>query len=96
MRRFPSDVRAQVGYELFRVQQGLEPSDWKPRSSVGAGVIELRVHTGQAFRVMYVTRFSEAIYVLHAFEKRTRRTSQVDIAVGRKRLRDLIQWRNRQ
>jgi phage-related protein len=55
--------------------------------------MELRVHAGAEFRVLYVARFEEAVYVLHAFEKRTRRTSEVDVALARKRLRDLIRWR---
>jgi phage-related protein len=62
-------------------------------SSVGPGVIELRVHAGAAFRVLYVARYEEAVYVLHAFEKRTRKTSEVDVALARKRLRDLIRSR---
>lgn len=62
-------------------------------SSVGPGVVELRVHVGQEFRVLYLARFAEAIYVLHAFEKRTQQTRQVDVEVARKRLRDLSHWR---
>jgi phage-related protein len=63
--------------------------------SVGAGVLELRVQMGSAFRVLFVAKFAEGIYVLHAFEKRTRRTRQVDIDSARKRLRDLERWRKR-
>lgn len=62
-------------------------------SSVGTGVVELRIHTGKEFRVLYLARFEEAVYVLHAFEKRTRRTRQLDLALARKRLRDLIRLR---
>lgn len=62
-------------------------------SSVGAGVVELRIRTGKEFRVLYVARFEEAVYVLHAFEKRTRKTRQLDVALARKRLRDLIRVR---
>jgi phage-related protein len=95
VRGFPEDARGKVGHELFQVQQGLSPSDWKPMSSVGAGVLEIRIHAGKEFRILYVARFEEAVYVLHAFEKRTRRTSQVDLALARKRLRDLIRSRAR-
>ena len=63
--------------------------------SVGPGVAELRVQSDQAFRVLYVARFGEAIYVLHVFEKRTRHTSRVDIELARTRLRDLIRWRRK-
>ena len=95
VRRFPDLARSRVGHELFQVQQGLAPSDWKPMTSVGAGVIELRIHTGEEFRVLCTARFEEAIYVLHAFEKRTRQTRRVDVALARKRLRDLIGSRRR-
>ena len=54
------------------MQQGLEPADWKPLSSVGIGVREIRVHTGREHRVVYVARFAEAIYVLHAFQKKSK------------------------
>jgi phage-related protein len=93
VRAFPADARGKVGHELFQVQQGLSPSAWKPMRTVGPGVVELRVHTGQAFRVLYVARFEEAVYVLHAFEKRTEATRQVDLDLAQKRLRDLIRWR---
>jgi phage-related protein len=95
VRTFPGDARLKVGHELFQVQQGLTPSDWKPMQSVGPGVVELRVYTGRAFRVVYVARFEDAIYVLHAFEKRTQRTRSVDLDLARKRLRDLMQSRGR-
>lgn len=93
VRGFPAVARGRVGHELFQVQQGLTPSDWKPMTSVGAGVVELRIHTGKEFRVLYAARFEEAVYVLHAFEKRTRQTRQIDLALARKRLRDLIRLR---
>ena len=93
VRGFPDDARRAVGHELYQVQQGLEPSSWKPMPSVGAEALELRVQTERAFRVLYVAKFSEGIYVLHAFEKRTRRTRQADVALARKRMKDLEQWR---
>ncbi len=93
VRAFPDQPRRVVGHELFQIQQGLEPSDWKPFGTVGPGVRELRVQLGGAFRVLYVAKFAEGIYVLHAFEKRTRRTRQADIDLARKRLRDLDRWR---
>lgn len=89
VRSFPKDARQVTGHELFQVQQGLAPSSWKPMRSVGAGVVELRVHVGGAFRVLYVAKHEEAIYVLHAFQKRRRRTAHVDRELARKRLRDL-------
>ena len=62
-------------------------------SSVGSGVVELRIHAGKEFRVLYVARFEDAVYVLHAFEKRTRRTRHIDVALARKRLRELMRLR---
>ena len=72
------------------MQQGLEPSDWKPMPTVGTGVYEIRVHAGTEYRVFYVAKFAEGVYVLHAFEKRTRQTRRADIDVARKRLSDLM------
>lgn len=88
-------ARGKVGHELFLVQQGLTPSDWKPMTTVGPGVVELRIHTGEEFRVIYLARFDEGVYVLHAFEKRSRQTRAVDLELARRRLRDLIRSRSR-
>ncbi|MFQ6045842.1 MAG: type II toxin-antitoxin system RelE/ParE family toxin [Gemmatimonadales bacterium] len=96
VRGFPDIPRQRVGHELFQVQRGLNPSDWKPFGTVGAGVVELRVEAEGAFRVLYVAKFSEAVYVLHAFQKKTRRTRQADIDVARKRFRNLERWRKQQ
>jgi phage-related protein len=93
LRHFPEAARRQAGYELGRVQAGLEPSDWKPMASVGAGVQEIRIHVGTAHRVFYVAKFAEAVYVLHAFEKRTRQTASLDLEIGKRRYRDLLAYR---
>src|SRR5216683_6979129 len=95
IRAFPDDVRQRVGFQLWRVQRGLEPNDWKPMPSVGLGVQEIRIHTGTEHRVLYVAKFAEAVYVLHAFEKRTRRTPQADLDLARQRLRLLVKQRTR-
>ncbi len=86
-RNFPADARQRAGYELFLVQSGLPPSDWKPMSSVGAGVQEIRVRTGREHRIFYVARYEEAVYVLHAFEKKARKTPKADLDLARSRLR---------
>ena len=96
VQRFPKDARQVAGHELFQVQQGLAPGNWKPMKAVGTGVVELRVQVSGAFRVLYLAKFEEAVYVLHAFQKRTRRTAQVDVELARKRLRDLEQQRRAQ
>jgi len=93
LRQFPADARRAAGHQLHRIQLGLEPEHWKPMPTVGAGVREIRIQTGRAFRILYIAKFGEAIYVLHAFEKRTQRTSQVDLDLAQKRLRDLIRLR---
>ena len=82
---FPQDARRLAGFQLRRVQQGLEPFDWKPMPSIGPGVREIRIHTALEHRVCYVAKFGEAMYVLHAFEKRTRKTSQHDVVLAKQR-----------
>jgi phage-related protein len=86
LRRFTVNVRREIGYQLYRVQRGLTPTDWKPMSSVGRGVYEIRIRGGRDYRVFYVAAFKEAVYVLHAFEKRTQKTRVADIEIGKKRL----------
>ena len=95
IRGFPEEARRSAGYQLCRVQEGLEPNDWKAMPDVGAGVLEIRLHTGTEHRVFYVTRFAEGIYVLHCFEKRTQKTAKRHLEVARNRYRDLIQARRK-
>jgi phage-related protein len=78
---------------LRRVQQGLEPNDWKPMPTVGTGVQEIRIHTGLEHRVFYVAKFAEGVYVLHAFEKRTGKTPKRELELARDRFRDLVMKR---
>ena len=75
LRAFPALARRLAGFQLRRVQQGLDPDDWKPMQTVGPGVREIRIHIAGAHRVFYVATRAEAIYVLHAFEKKTQKTS---------------------
>lgn len=93
MSRFPANVRTVAGFELWEVQQGNEPADWKPMPAVGLGVQEIRVRVGGAYRILYVAKFAEAVYVLHAFQKKAQKTSNPDIDLARKRFRELIQER---
>jgi phage-related protein len=90
---FPEVARREPGYQLRRVQQGLLPDDWKPMPTVGPGVYEIRIHSTVEHRIFYIAKFSEAVYVLHAFEKRTRQTRQADIDLARKRLADVTESR---
>ncbi|MGA8817468.1 MAG: type II toxin-antitoxin system RelE/ParE family toxin [Xanthobacteraceae bacterium] len=83
-------ARRAAGYQLDRVQRGLDPDDWKPMQSVGPGVRELRLRDrGGAFRVIYLARLADRIVVLHAFQKKTQRTAKQDIDLAAKRLREL-------
>ena len=83
------------GYEIYRVQQGLDATDWKPMPSVGTAVREIRIHTKGEHRVIYLAKFNEGIYVLHAFEKKTRKTRREDVDLARKRLGDVLRDRGR-
>src|ERR1043165_5712682 len=90
LRAFPDRSRHNAGFQLERVQRGLDPDDWKPMQTVGAGVREIRVRdAGGAFRVIYTATFAEAVYVLHAFAKKTQRTAQRDIVLAQSRFRTL-------
>jgi phage-related protein len=96
---FPKPARIRAGHELFMVQAGRDPDDWKPMTTVGPGAREIRVRDAAgAFRVIYVARFEDAVYVLHAFQKKSRKTSQADVRLARQRYsdaRDLAQGANR-
>ncbi len=89
LRAFPRAPRREAGYQLGRVQFSLEPSDWKPMPTVGRGVREIRIHHEGQFRVIYVAKTDDAIHVLHAFPKKTRKTRKQDIDIARRRLREI-------
>jgi phage-related protein len=89
LRNFPDEARRAAGFELRAVQNGLEPSDWKPMPAIGPGVREIRIHVFGEWRVIYVARLRNALYVLHAFQKKTRKTSRHDIELARQRLRQI-------
>ena len=88
------DVRRELGFDLRRIQQGKLPRDWKTITAVGSGVMEIRVRLEGAFRLMYIAKYAEAIYVLHVFQKKTQKTSELDLAVARRRL--ALVYRTRQ
>lgn len=93
VREFVPEAKREAGHQLERVQAGLEPADWKPMPSVGLGVREIRVRAGGAWRVIYVARFAEAVYVLHAFRKKSRKTAREDVDLARRRCRQLVEER---
>jgi phage-related protein len=91
LRAFPSQARSEAGFQLDQVQHGRDPDDWKPMASVGPGVRGIRVRDDAGiFRVMYVAKFTDAIYVLHCFQKKTQQTSRGDIELARTRYKELV------
>lgn len=91
LRALPNSARQEAGFQLDKVQRGKEPDNWRPMTTVGQGVKEIRISDeAGAFRVIYVAKLSDAIYVLHCFQKKTQVTSQKDIRLARKRYKDLM------
>jgi phage-related protein len=90
---FPDEAKRKAGFELRKIQQGEEPTDFKPMSIVGKGVQEIRIRTEDAYRIFYVAKFEECIYVLHAFQKKTQKTAKSDIELGQKRYLQMLQER---
>jgi phage-related protein len=89
LRNFPEEARRVAGFELRAVQNGLEPRDWKPMRSVGSGVKEIRIHVLGEWRIVYVAKVADAIYVLHAFQKKSQKTNKNDIELARRRFKEI-------
>ena len=90
LRDFPEDARQDAGYQLDKVQHGEQPDDFKPMPSIGRGVEEIRVRDDSgAYRVIYTARFADAVYVLHAFQKKTQATAKRDIDLAKARYSEL-------
>ncbi len=88
LREFPEIVQDSLGFELYRVQCGLDPKDWKPMTTVGAGVKEIRVRDEAGiFRMIYLATRPEGVYVLHCFQKKTQQTSRSDFELAKKRFK---------
>lgn len=86
LREFPTTTRHEAGQEIARLQIGLEPSNWKPMSTIGPGASEIRIHDDSgAYRVIYVAKFADAIHILHCFQKKTQKTSTSDLEIARTR-----------
>jgi phage-related protein len=91
LRQFPQQARRQAGRQLDLVQQGKEPVDWKPMTSVGSGVREIRIRDRDGiYRVIYVSKFSDCIYVLHCFQKKSQATSNADLDIAKQRWSELV------
>jgi phage-related protein/predicted XRE-type DNA-binding protein len=90
LRAFPEGARRQAGVQLHKVQLGFEPSDWKPMRTVGTGAVEIRIRDDRgAFRVIYFARRDDAVYVLHAFQKKTERTPKRELDLATLRLKQI-------
>jgi phage-related protein len=91
LRAFPAAARREAGHQLDQIQHGREPDDWKPMNTVGRGVREIRIRDAAGtFRVLYVAKFDDAVYVLHCFQKKTQKTSKADLNLAAQRYRDLL------
>ena len=91
LRAFPLAARREAGHQRDQVQHGQEPDDWKPMSTIGAGVREIRIRDeAGAFRVIYLAKLADAVYVLHCFQKKTQETSEKDIRLARSRFKELM------
>lgn len=96
LRSFPVNVRRKAGYELEQAQNGLQPSTWKSINEWGSGVVEIKISADVgAFRVVYVAKFEDAIYVLHCFQKKDQRTSPRDIEIIKMRYNGVVEERSR-
>lgn len=93
IKKFPKEARDDAGYQLFKVQQGSEPDDWKPMASIGSGAIEIRLHHPFEHRVIYVAKFEDGIYVLHAFPKKTQKTPKREIEAAKRAYGELMSQR---
>ena len=93
LRAFSDDARRRAGFELHLVQRGLTPSDWKPMPEVGPGVMEIRIRSGEEHRIFYIAKYDEAVYVLHAFQKKSQKTPKREIELGRTRLAQVVSER---
>jgi phage-related protein len=90
LRAFPQAARRAAGFQLDQVQRGRDPDDWKPMNRIGPGVKEIRIRDAAgAFRVLYLARFEDAVYVLHCFQKKTQKTRNADLDLANQRYRDL-------
>ena len=86
---FSKSAKQVAGYNLDKLQRGLEPQDWKPMSSVGKGVKELRIHCKNEYRVIYLVQSIDGIYILHAFVKKSQKTNRHDLELAKKRFKEI-------
>jgi phage-related protein len=96
LRQFPESACRREGHQLDLLQRGRDPDDWKPMNDVGAGVREIRVRDEQGiFRVIYVAKFGDAVFVLHCFQKKTQKTNKADRDLASRRFKELLKEQSR-
>ncbi|MFO8785453.1 type II toxin-antitoxin system RelE/ParE family toxin [Legionella pneumophila serogroup 1] len=86
---FPKEAKQSAGYNLDKIQRGQDPADWKPMTSIGQGVKEIRIHCDNEYRIIYLAQKEEGIYVLHSFVKKTQKTSSKDLELAKKRFKQI-------
>ena len=92
LRSWPFGARKKAGFQIYVVELGFDPDDWKPMRSIGPGVREIRIRDFEgAYRIIYVANFAETVYVLHAFQKKTEATPLRELELAKRRLRELQQ-----
>ncbi len=92
LRAFPVSARREAGHQLDQVQRGQEPDNWKPMNTIGSSVREIRIRSEEgAFRVIYIAKFKEAVFVLHCFQKQSQKTRREDLALATRRYKELMQ-----
>lgn len=96
IKQFPPEARRLAGEQLMLVQAGKMPEDWKPMTGIGAGTIEIRIHKPDEYRVIYVAKFPEAVYVLHVFSKKTQKTQDRELDKARKSYAEMLSQRKKQ
>ncbi len=90
IRDFSVDAKREAGYQLDRVQRGLDPTDWKPMTTIGQGVREIRIKEDGQWRIIYIAKFEDAVYVLHVFRKKTQKTTKSDIDAAKRALSEVV------
>jgi phage-related protein len=95
IRCFPQSAKREAGYQLDKIQHNEDPDDWKPMSTIATSVREIRIRDSDGiFRVIYIAKFEEAVYVLHAFQKKTQKTSKQDLEAAKRAYKQVLESRN--
>jgi phage-related protein len=91
LRSFPLAAKREAGHQIDNLQHGRLPDDWKPMKTVGPGVQEIRINDPSGiYRVIYVAKFEDAVYVLHCFQKKSQKTDPMDIGIAKDRYSTLV------